>query len=196
MKKIFYYFIILISLITYFYAGYTLDKLKQFENIVDISFLENKPNEDFIKNVLQKKQGVKDIIALSNEGEVDILFNNKYEKTKLVKVFGNPKKIFPKENVLYKPYFEKNGVYISNNLAYNTFNKQDIIGSKIFINDKEYIICGIFEDKTSKVIINSNKYDEFDNIKVFFNKTNNIVKDINNFTKLNNSENLHIININ
>ncbi len=198
MKKIIYYFIILISFITYFFASYNFDKLKQFENVLDISFLENKPTEYFIKNTLEQNKSIRDIVAISNGGFVDVLEKqyNRSINSKLLKVFGNPEKIFVKGDILYKNYFEKNGIYISNSLAYSIFKNENIIGNKIFVDNKEYIICGVFKDKIPTVIIENNEDDTFDNIKVFFYKTEDMVMNINRFIRVNNSENIYINNIN
>ena len=198
MKKIIYYFIILISFITYFFASYNFDKLKQFENVLDISFLENKPTEYFIKNTLEQNKSIRDIVAISNGGFVDVLEKqyNRSINSKLLKVFGNPEKIFVKGDILYKNYFEKNGIYISNSLAYSIFKNENVIGNKIFVDNKEYIICGVFKDKIPTVIIENNEDDTFDNIKVFFYKTEDMVMNINSFIRFNNSQNIYINNIN
>lgn len=200
MKKIVYYFIILISFITYFFASYNFDKLNQFENILYVSFLEDKPNEYFIKNTLEQNKNIRDIVAISNGGFVDVLEKqyNRSINSKLLKVFGNPEKIFTKDDILYKDYFEKNGIYVSNSLAYSIFKNENVIGNKIFIDNKEYIICGVFKDKIPTIIIENNKDDTFDNIKVFFDKTESIVMNINinSFIRVNNSEKIYINNIN
>ncbi len=194
MKKL----IFIIPLLFYLFASYNFEKIKQFNNILDISFLENNPDENLLELYTEQNKNITDIIGINTNGFVDVLEKdyNRTNEAKLLKVFGNPEKIFPKEDILYKSHFEKNGAYISDTLAYSLFKNNKVVGNKVFINDVEYIICGVFKDKISTIIIKNDEKDKFNNIKVFFNKSDNIVMNMNNFIRLNNSGNIYINNIN
>ena len=198
MKKLIYYSLVITILFFYFFANYKFEKIKQFDNILDISFLDDNPNEQLLKSYLEQNENVTDIIGLNADGFVDVLEKDydRSKEAKLLKIFGNPQKIFPKEDILYKSYFEKNGAYISNSLAYSLFKNNNVIGNKIFINNIEYIVCGVFKDEMSTIIVRNDKEDKFNNIKVFFDKSNNIVMNMSSFIRLNNSENIYINNIN
>ncbi len=198
MKKIVYYLIILISLITYSFARYNFDKITQFENVLDISFLQNKPNEQFVKYILEQNKNIIDIIGISNSGFIDVTETQYYrvEKAKLVKIFGEPQKLFFKDDITYKPYFEKNGIYISDKLSYSIFKTKNSIGNKVFINNLEYVVCGVFEENIPMAIIKNDEEDIFDNIKVFFDKTQDINMQMNSFIRANNSEDMYVNNIN
>ena len=194
MKKLMF----IIPLLFYLFASYNFEKIKQFNNILDISFLENNPDENLLELYTEQNKNITDIIGINTNGFVDVLEKdyNRTNEAKLLKVFGNPEKIFPKEDILYKSYFEKNGAYISDTVAYSLFKNNKVVGNKVFINDVEYIICGVFKDKISTIIIKNDEEDKFNNIKVFFDKSDNIVMNMNNFIRLNNSKNIYINNIN
>ncbi len=194
MKKLMF----IIPLLFYLFASYNFEKIKQFNNILDISFLENNPDENLLELYTEQNKNITDIIGINTNGFVDVLEKdyNRTNEAKLLKVFGNPEKIFPKEDILYKSYFEKNGAYISDTVAYSLFKNNKVVGNKVFINDVEYIICGVFKDKISTIIIKNDEEDKFNNIKVFFDKSDNIVMNMNNFIRLNNSGNIYINNIN
>ena len=194
MKKL----MCIIPLLFYLFASYNFEKIKQFNNILDISFLENNPDENLLELYTEQNKNITDIIGINTNGFVDVLEKdyNRTNEAKLLKVFGNPEKIFPKEDILYKSYFEKNGAYISDTVAYSLFKNNKVVGNKVFINDVEYIICGVFKDKISTIIIKNDEEDKFNNIKVFFDKSDNIVMNMNNFIRLNNSGNIYINNIN
>ena len=185
MKKLMF----IIPLLFYLFASYNFEKIKQFNNILDISFLENNPDENLLELYTEQNKNITDIIGINTNGFVDVLEKdyNRTNEAKLLKVFGNPEKIFPKEDILYKSYFEKNGAYISDTVAYSLFKNNKVVGNKVFINDVEYIICGVFKDKISTIIIKNDEEDKFNNIKVFFDKSDNIVMNMNNFIRLNNS---------
>ena len=197
MKKLTYYLVIIIAIICFFMAKFNFEKVKQFENMIDISFLENLPNEQVLKNILEENNDIIEIIGISNSGFVNIKETNynRNEDAKLLKIFGNPQKVFFYNDILYKTYFEKNGVFLSNSLAYSLFKSENVLGNKIEIDKKEYIICGIFKDKEPVLIIKNNSNDKFNNIKVFFNKTQSISMNIEKFIRTNNFNNIYLNNI-
>ena len=98
MKKL----IILIPLLFYLFASYNFEKIKQFNNILDISFLENNPDENLLELYTEQNKNITDIIGINTSGFVDVLEkdNNRTNEAKLLKVFGNPEKISPKEDIL------------------------------------------------------------------------------------------------
>lgn len=120
--------------------------------------------------------------STSNE-EIELAYTNTY--------FAN---VVPL-NIRYGSYFEINSIHelnknivISDELALKLFKTYDAVGQKAIINDKEYVICGVYvNDKSLLSKISSNgkqrifipyvcaeKYDEIPIRQLFSEKGNNI----------------------
>lgn len=193
MKKIIYYLTFFLMILLYFLAKYRFSYVSQFNNMLEVSFIKSNINEEYLENILEENKDINSIVGVSENGFVDVIeesYKRRY-KAKNLKVFGDINKLFHKQNILYKSYFEENGVYISDSLSYNLFKSNNVLGKTINIENKEYFICGIFEDKSSIVITKSNKENLFDNIKVFF-SSNNVDANIEKFIRVNNFNDCYI----